>query len=145
MGNDLTRPRGVARVLIHHFFERFFGNEALSPDADALTNIGPLLGLLATPWAFAILVVLPLTVAGWGLVTFRYWFVALSMIAISLVVVLYVVVLIDKQCECGADYAKQDGVARRRISDISGASAWLRYCLPYRRRPRRGEPHGSVR
>ena len=74
-------------VLIRHFFARFFDKEALSPQADAEVNLGPILGLLAAPSAFMVFLVLPLGLSRWGLVTFRYFFVSLSMVVMAFIVI----------------------------------------------------------
>jgi hypothetical protein len=75
------------RVLVRHFFGRFFDNESLSPQAEATANLGPLLAVLALPGAFLGILLLPLTLTGWGLVTFRYFFVSLSMIVMAFILV----------------------------------------------------------
>ncbi len=74
-------------VLIRHFFGRFFDKEALSPQAEAEVNLGPILGLLAAPGAFMVLLLLPLGPSGWSMVTIRYCFVSFSMIVMAFIVI----------------------------------------------------------
>jgi hypothetical protein len=82
-----SRTAGTFGVLVRHFFNALFDNEALSSQADASANLGGLLGLLAVPGAFLIFLLLPLTLNGWGLVTFRYFFTSLSMLVMAFLVV----------------------------------------------------------
>jgi hypothetical protein len=82
------RASGPYPILSRLFFVRFFDQEALSPQADAAANLGPLLGLLAVPGAFFGLLLQPLTIRGWDLVTFRYYFLSFTMIAMAFLVVL---------------------------------------------------------
>ena len=86
-GHGQNRTAGTYGVLVRHFFGRFFDNESLSPQADASANLGALLGMLAVPGAFLIFVLLSVTLTGWGLVTFRFFFVAYAMITIAFIVV----------------------------------------------------------
>jgi hypothetical protein len=75
------------RVLVRHFFGRFFDNESLSPQAEPTANLGPILAVLALPGAFLGILLLPLTLTGWSLVTFRYFFVSFSMIVMAFILV----------------------------------------------------------
>ena len=83
-----SRPAGPYPILIRHFFASFFDQESLSPQADPAANFGPLLGLLAAPGAFFGLLLQPLTIRHWDLVTFRYFFLSFSMISMAFIVVL---------------------------------------------------------
>ncbi len=74
-------------LLLRHFFSRFFESDELSADADGTANLGPILGVLAVPGAFLGILLQSVTLSGWGLVTFRYWFVAFSMIVTGLITV----------------------------------------------------------
>jgi hypothetical protein len=79
---------GTFRLLVRHFFGRFSDNEALSPQADPAANLGPILGLLGVPGAFLAILLQTVVLTGWSLITFRYFFVAFSMIAMAFIVVL---------------------------------------------------------
>ena len=80
-------PAHQYAVLVRHFFGRFLDTESLAADADATANLGPLLGILATPGAFLAMLLMPLQVTGWGLVNFRYFYIAYSMVVMALLVV----------------------------------------------------------
>jgi hypothetical protein len=77
------------RILVPHFFERFFDRESMSPQGDAGTSLAQLLGLLAVPGAFFVLVFRPLGIHGWDLVGVRYIFVSFSMIVMAFLVVFH--------------------------------------------------------
>ncbi len=74
-------------VLLHHFFQLFFDQESLSPQGDSTTSFSQILGLLAVPGAFFIILFWPFAEPGWMLVIFRYFFVSFSMIVTGFAVV----------------------------------------------------------
>ena len=67
-------------VLVRHFFSRFV-------ETDGTANIGPVIGIVATPGALLSILLQPLSVLGWGLVQFRYFCIAYSMVVVALLVV----------------------------------------------------------
>ena len=75
------------RILVRHFFERFFDRESLSPQGDPHANLTQVLGFLATPGAFIVLLFQPFGFREWDLVGIRCFFVSFSMIVIGLIVV----------------------------------------------------------
>ncbi len=75
------------RVLIKHFFERFVDKESLSPQGEAEANVSQILGFLAVPGAFVVLLFQFFSFRGWDLVTVRCFFVSFSMIVIGFIVV----------------------------------------------------------
>jgi hypothetical protein len=75
-------------VLIRHFFGRFFEKESLSPQSEPAASLAQILGLLAVPGAFFVLLFRPLTLVRWDLVAVRYLFVSFSMIVMGLVMVI---------------------------------------------------------
>jgi hypothetical protein len=85
---DGDGKRSAFVILVRHFFTRFFESEELSPHADGNANLGATLGLIATPGAILAILLQVVTLSGWGLVTFRYFFVAYSMAVLGLVTVL---------------------------------------------------------
>ncbi|HTP87316.1 MAG TPA: hypothetical protein VMJ34_10210 [Bryobacteraceae bacterium] len=78
-----SRRLSVLNELVRHFFRRFFDTESLSPQAEPEASVVQALGLLAAPGAFFVLVIRPLTIAGWDLVTFRVMFVTFSMVVMG--------------------------------------------------------------
>jgi hypothetical protein len=81
------RPEHPFVLLVRHFFDRFFDTESLSPQGDPHANINQILGILAVPSAFFVLVCRPLSLWGWSLVGVRYLFLSISMILIGFVMV----------------------------------------------------------
>ena len=79
---------GAFGQLIRHFFRRFFDTESLSPQAEPEANVVQALGILAVPSAFCVLVIRPLTLTGWDLVTFRTMFVSFSMVVMGFLTLL---------------------------------------------------------
>jgi hypothetical protein len=79
---------GVGRVLIRHSFGRFFDRESLAPQGDPQASLAQLLGILAVPGSFFVLLFRPLTLRGWDLVYCRYLFLSFSMITMAMIVVL---------------------------------------------------------
>ena len=67
-------------VLVRHFFSRFV-------ETGGTANIGPIIGIVATPGALLGILLQPVSIQGWGLVQFRYYCVAYSMIVVALLVV----------------------------------------------------------
>ncbi|SPE31032.1 conserved membrane hypothetical protein [Candidatus Sulfopaludibacter sp. SbA3] len=78
---------GVWGALVRHFFDRFFDKESLSPQGDPEANIVQTLGFLAAPGAFVCILFQLLTFQGWDLVSVRCFFISLSMIVMSFIVV----------------------------------------------------------
>jgi hypothetical protein len=78
---------GVYSALVRHFFGRFFDKESLSPQGEPEANVVQLLGLLAVPGAFFVLVCQPLLLIRWDLVGARYFAVSISMILMAFIVV----------------------------------------------------------
>ena len=74
--------------LVRHFFRRFFDTESLSPQAEPEASVVQALGILAVPTAFFVLVIRPLTLVGWDLVTFRTQFVSFSMVVMGFLTLL---------------------------------------------------------
>src|SRR5882672_8551624 len=75
------------RILIRHFFERFFDKESLSPQGEPEANFTQALGFLAAPGAFIVLLFQPLSVRAWDLVMIRCFFVSFSMTIMGFIVV----------------------------------------------------------
>src|SRR3954453_3004789 len=82
------------RLLVQHFFGRFFDNDIVSQDTDMRTNAVQMLGFVAAPGIFAAFSMLPAGVRfdrpfemGWLLVVDYYFFVLYSMVAMGLVMV----------------------------------------------------------
>ena len=73
--------------LARHFFGRFFDAESLSPEGDPQANVVQVLGFLAAPSAFFVIIFRPLTLVGWDLVWVRYLFLVFSMIVMGLIMV----------------------------------------------------------
>jgi hypothetical protein len=82
-----SRTAGTYGVLVRHFFDRFSDNESLAPQADASANLGATLALLAMPGAFLVFLLLSVTLSGWGLVTFRYFYISYTMLTMAFIVV----------------------------------------------------------
>ncbi|MBS1872306.1 MAG: hypothetical protein JSU00_03770 [Acidobacteria bacterium] len=78
---------GTYAVLVRHFFGRFFDKESLSPQGEPEANLAQILGLVAVPGAFFVLLFRPFGMTGWDLVMLRYCFVSLSMVVMGLVMV----------------------------------------------------------
>ncbi|WP_321473070.1 hypothetical protein [uncultured Paludibaculum sp.] len=74
-------------VLVAHFFARFFDKESLSPQGDPEASLAQLLGILATPSAFFVLLFRPFGMTNWSLVTLRHLFVSLSMLVMGFILV----------------------------------------------------------
>src|SRR5215831_13560326 len=81
------RPLRIFPALVRHFFDRFFDKESLSPQGEPEANVVQMLGILAVPEAFFVLVFRPLTFTGWNLVAVRYLFVSFSMILMGFLMV----------------------------------------------------------
>ncbi len=81
------RPANVFRVLVRHFFDRFFDKESISPQGEPEAAVIQTLGILAVPGAFFVLLFRPLTLLGWDLVAVRYMFVLYSMVVMGLIMV----------------------------------------------------------
>jgi hypothetical protein len=79
--------RGTLYLLACHFFDRFFDTEALSPGGEPETNVVQLLGFLAVPSAFFIILCQPMVMVRWDLVAGRNFFVSFSMIVMGFVMV----------------------------------------------------------
>ncbi len=78
----------TARLLVRHFWGRFFDTESLSPQGDPQANVKQALGVLAVPGAFFVLICQPLSLRDWDLVAVRYWFISFSMVAMAFLTVL---------------------------------------------------------
>ena len=78
---------GLNRLLIRHFFGRFFDREALSPQGEPEAGIVQTLGVLAVPGAFFVLLFRPLTLWGWSLVAVRGMFLLYSMVVMGFIMV----------------------------------------------------------
>ncbi len=68
------------RILIRHFFDRFLDKESLSPQGEPQANLTQILGFLAVPGAFAVILMQPLRFEGWALAMIRCLFVSFSLI-----------------------------------------------------------------
>lgn len=77
----------MLRILIRHFFDRFFDTESLSPQGEPTANLTQTLGILAVPAGFFVLLFRPLSLYGWSLVAVRYFFLSISMIAMGFIMV----------------------------------------------------------
>src|SRR5439155_17962769 len=77
----------VYRHLVRHFFGRFFDTESLSPQGDPQAGVIQILGILAVPGAFFVLLFRPLDLWDWSLVSVRYMFVLYSMVVMGFVMV----------------------------------------------------------
>ena len=76
------------RDLIRHFFAGFFDREALSPQGEPEANVTQLLGFLAAPGAFIVLLLQFLhSFRGWDLAEIRCFFISISMIVVGFLVV----------------------------------------------------------
>jgi hypothetical protein len=75
------------RLLVRHFFGRFFDTESLSPQGEPTAGVIQTLGILAVPGAFFVLLFRPLTLWGWSLVAVRYMFVLYSMVVMGFLMV----------------------------------------------------------
>ncbi|MBZ5620649.1 MAG: hypothetical protein LAQ69_18280 [Acidobacteriia bacterium] len=82
------------RLLVRHFFGRFFDNEIVSQTAEMRTNVVQALGLIAAPGMFLPFYMIPQHVRfdrpfehGWLLINDYYFFVVYSMIVMGLVMV----------------------------------------------------------
>ncbi|HEX3746022.1 MAG TPA: hypothetical protein VHW09_18905 [Bryobacteraceae bacterium] len=75
------------RDLIRHFFAQFFDTEAISPQGEAEVNITQILGFLATPGAFLILILQIRNFRGWDLAEIRCLFIWFSMVVAGFLVV----------------------------------------------------------
>ena len=80
-------PQGALGCLVRHFFDRFFDTESLSPGADPETNVVQILGFLAVPSGFFILLCQPMLLVRWELISVRNFFVSFSMIAMGFIMV----------------------------------------------------------
>jgi len=78
---------GLSRVLVSHFFGRFFDTESLSPQGEPEAAVVQTLGILAAPSGFVAILVAVLHVYGWELVSLRCLFVSYNMIAMGIVMV----------------------------------------------------------
>jgi hypothetical protein len=74
-------------LLIRLFFSRFFDKESLSPQGEPEANVTQILGILAAPGAFLMLLCMPLRMRGWDLVSLRCLFICFSMIVIGFILV----------------------------------------------------------
>jgi hypothetical protein len=81
------RPANVFRVLVRHFFDRFFDKESISPQGEPEAGVIQTLGIMAVPGAFFVLLFRPLTLLGWDLVAVRYMFVLYSMVVMGFIMV----------------------------------------------------------
>ena len=79
---------GPWRLLVKHFWDRFFDTESLSPQADPSAGVVQTLGLLAVPGAFFVIICQAVSLLQWDLVAVRYWFVSFSMIVMALLTVM---------------------------------------------------------
>ncbi len=77
----------VKRLLIRHFFGRFFDKESLSPQGEPEAGIIQTLGILAVPGAFFVLLFRPLTLWDWSLVAVRGMFLLYSMVVMGFIMV----------------------------------------------------------
>jgi hypothetical protein len=75
------------RVLVAHFFGRFFDKESLSPQADAEANVAGTLALLTVPGAFLSILLMPLRMVAWDLAMGRCFFLTYSLAIMGLVMV----------------------------------------------------------
>jgi hypothetical protein len=82
------RPLRIFPALVRHFFDRFFDKEALSPQGEPEASVVQMLGILAVPEAFFVLLFRPLSFTGWDLVAVRYLFVSFSMIVMGFIMVI---------------------------------------------------------
>jgi hypothetical protein len=67
------------RLLVRLFFERFFDNSE--------ANVTQILGVLATPGAFLLLLMMAVGMRGWGLVSLRCLFIGFSMVVMGFILV----------------------------------------------------------
>ncbi len=75
------------RLLVRHFFGRFFDSESLSPQGEPAAGVIQTLGILAAPSAFFVMIFRPLDLWGWSLVGVRYLFLQISMLLMGFVMV----------------------------------------------------------
>jgi hypothetical protein len=88
---SILMPRaetGCWRLLVRHFWGRFFDAESLAPESEASANVVQALGVLAAPGAFFVLICCPLSLRHWDLVAVRYWLVSYSMAVMAFIMVL---------------------------------------------------------
>lgn len=76
------------RLLVRHFWGRFFNADSLAVHGEPTTNLAQALGVLAVPGAFFVIICQPLNMMRWNLVAVRYWFVSFSMIAMAFLMVI---------------------------------------------------------
>jgi hypothetical protein len=76
------------RILIRHFWGRFFDTESLSPQGEPGAYVTQSLGILAVPSAFFVIICQPLDLLGWDQVAVRYWFLSFCMVTMALIMVL---------------------------------------------------------
>ncbi len=81
------RPASVFRVLLKHCFDRFFDRESLSPQGEPEASLAQILGFLAVPGAFFVLLFRPLLIMRWELISVRFLFVNFSMVVMGFVMV----------------------------------------------------------
>jgi hypothetical protein len=74
-------------LLIRLFFTRFFDKESLSPQGEPEANATQILGILAAPGAFFLLLSMPLSMRGWDLVSLRCLFICFSTIVMGFIMV----------------------------------------------------------
>jgi hypothetical protein len=84
----------VMRLLVRHFFGRFFDNEIVSQHGDMRTNVVQAIGLVATPGIFVPFYMLPQGARfhhpflhNWVLLSDYYFFVIFSMVVMGFVMV----------------------------------------------------------
>src|SRR5450432_3604256 len=82
------------KLLVRHFFGRFFDNEIVSQQGDMRTNVVQAFGLVATPGIFVPFYMIPQRVRfnhpfdqGWTLLSDYYFFVLYSMVVMGFVMV----------------------------------------------------------
>jgi hypothetical protein len=83
-----ARRRSSYRILVRHFFHRFGDQDALSPSGEPHASLAQILGLLAAPGAFFVLIFRPLGITGWDLIWVRYFFLSSSMVVLGFIMVL---------------------------------------------------------
>jgi hypothetical protein len=74
-------------ILVRHSFGRFFDKESLSPQGEPAANLAQLLGIIAAPGGFFVILLLSLSPFGWGLIAMRYFYVSFSMAVMGLIIV----------------------------------------------------------
>ena len=125
------QKRGTLYLLARHFFDRFFDREALSPGGEPETNVVQLMGFLAVPSAFFIILCQPMVMVRWQLVAVRNFFVSFSMIVMGFVMVFEWDTLFpdrrDYQILTPLPTPAEDDFRRRRwrrSRSFSGSSCW---------------------